>query len=195
MSILVLLTACGANPFVPPKANPIIIDRTPDEGDYTQTVATTAERRLVLVRQVGTDEQLRLRNANIHINEGFCAEPSPDAIEAIAATFELSASNTAAANSQEAQFGQALASSAALGTKRTQGLQFYRDTIFGLCQARMNGFMSNAELKTQLRFAREAAVRLMLAEINSTGFSTPPTVNVTVAAPEISSQTSSAPAQ
>lgn len=187
------LSACGL--VTGPKANPVIKNTTNTDANFTQTLGTTAERRLVLIKNIGTDEKTRLReeqrrdlaNSNdkddnvAFISDGFCAEPSPDSLEALASNFNANVSQTKPASSQSLQLQQALTTSAALATKRSQGLQFYRDTVFGLCQARLNGFISNKDFVDQLAHTRKVAAELMIAEMKTASFAKP--VEVRIAPP------------
>ena len=131
------ISGCGASIFTEPKANPVIEDRLGSpfaKEEVLGTLATTAERRLVLTPLQGE-----------HYGK-FCAEPSPDAAEALVATFKAAVDgNVTTANSVQgalkAELARSLATSIAALTKRSQGLQFFRDGVFALCQSRMNGFI------------------------------------------------------
>ena len=166
-----LLSACGTSLFADLKTNPVIEDRI---SDAAGTLATTAERRLVL---------LPLDPAN---RGKFCAEPSPDAAESIASTFRAALEAEASAKSEgvdaagklKAEFARNLLTSVAAHTRRTQGLQFYRDGVFAYCQARMNGFMNHDEYRVAMQFLRQEAVKLIDAEIKTDNWGKLPTVTV-----------------
>ena len=166
--VFLLLLGCGVGPFVPPKANPIIEDQVGSNSDVF-TLGTTADRRLVLVsnRKDGNGNQ---------IDKGlFCAESSPDSIESISSNLgafvEDNSTEASGDTSQaRAQFATALATSAALGTYRSQGLQLFRDSAFMLCQARMNGYITEGQYLSQIVAARQAAYQLILVEIKQDGF-------------------------
>ncbi|CUH77307.1 hypothetical protein TRM7557_01309 [Tritonibacter multivorans] len=182
LCVTVFFSGCAV--FTERKANPVIVNRTSSEGKFVETLSTTAERRLVLIKHLGTDEiaKIKAQDPDAFVSDTvFCAEPSPDSLEAVAASFGGNASNTSGQVSQEVAFEKSLVTSAALATKRSQGLQFYRDTIFGLCQARMNGFMGNRELATQLKFARMEAASMIKEELKTSGFNSAPQVNVSIA--------------
>ena len=68
-------------------------------------------------------------------------------------------------------------------TRRTQGLQFYRDGVFAYCQARMNGFMSQDEYRVAMQFLRQDAVKLIEAEINTENWGKLPTATVEAPSP------------
>ena len=117
------LAACSA--FTPPKEKPIIEDKV---GEQVGTLATTAERRIVLVN---------LKNGD------FCAEPSPDVAEAINSSIRAAAEASAKTNGGvdakvSGEVARQLATSIGSSFLRTQGIQLFRDGSFALCQARMN---------------------------------------------------------
>lgn len=100
----------------------------------------------------------------------FCAEPSPDAIEAVAAAFgaAIEASNQAQAGvNQElaARFAREVATSTASMFRRSQGVQLYRDGAFFLCQAMMNGYIDAYEYRQALKYLRYDAVFLIEKEL------------------------------
>ncbi|HSE76863.1 MAG TPA: hypothetical protein VLG66_02590 [Alphaproteobacteria bacterium] len=171
-----LLSACGTSLFAEPKTNPVIEDRI---SNAAGTLATTAERRLVL---------MPLDDAN---RGKFCAEPSPDAAESIASTFKTALEGEATVKGEgqdvaaklKAELVKNLLTSVAALTRRTQGLQFYRDGVFAYCQARMNGFMSHDEYRVAMQFLRQEAVKLIEAEIKTENWGKLPTVTVEAPSP------------
>ena len=169
------LTGCGVSWFTEPKTNPVIEDRvgTPlyGEGELIGTLATTAERRIVLTSLKGA-------------NAGkFCAEPSPDTAESLLASFKASidASATAKSSAQaslKGEFARSLATSFGALTRRTQGLQFYRDGAYALCQARMNGYIAPEEFVAQFNDLRQQSFRLISQEVGTANWGTAATVIV-----------------
>lgn len=168
---LLLCSGCGVAAFAEPKTNPVIEDRI---GSVAATLATTAERRIVLFPTVGG-------------NEGkFCAEPSPDTAESIAATFKASLEASGKATDKgegkvNAEIAKALLTSVAALTKRSQGLQLYRDGVYALCQSRMNDFVSADEYIIALRVLRETAAKLISEELKTESWSKP--IQITIGAP------------
>ncbi len=193
------ILGCGLQPFVQPKTNPVI-----EEGiGSVQTVATTAERRLAYVRradvkiapvrvsavdaesarlpsrQVGEPNPNRILLGRFGGKEGeYCAEPSPDSIESLAAAFSLAASGSGTKlESMSAElrtdFAKTLATTAASIFRRTQGVQLYRDGAFLLCQAMMNGYMDAYEYRQALKFLRLDAVDLIKEEMKGKAWNTP----------------------
>ena len=78
--ICVSLSACGLNWIAEPKTNPVIEDRIGIHGQQpVGTLATTTERRIVLVKIAPKDPKLGRS----------CAEPPPDAAENIANSLVL----------------------------------------------------------------------------------------------------------
>lgn len=145
-----LLGACSA--FTPPMEKPIIED---EMGKRIGTLATTAERRTVLVDFLSGD---------------YCAEASPDAIQAISSSMRVAASNTAnkADGSQrgtEAEFARALATSIAVAGPRTQGVLLFRDASFVMCQERVKNKVDPAVFWQRFDTLLETAAKLVLAEI------------------------------
>lgn len=144
------LAACSA--FTPPKEKPVIEDHV---GDRIGTLATTAERRMVLV-------DLK--------KDHFCAEPSPDVAEAINSSIRAAAEASAKATSgNEAKISGEIAKTLATSINtlfvRTQGIQLFRDGSFALCQARMNGDIKDNAYATRFDALLEKAVELIKAEL------------------------------
>lgn len=167
------LNGCGLSTFTEPKSNPVIEDKIDNAAG---TLATTAERRIVLL-------PLTRKNKG-----KFCAEPSPDAIESLAASFKgaLDANVSVPGKGQgavKAEIARAIATSVGALTKRTQGLQLYRDGVFALCQSRMNDFMSDEEYGTALRHLRDAAEKLIEIEIRGSNWNAAPSITVQSPAP------------
>lgn len=144
------LVACSA--FTPPKEKPVIEDSV---GSRIGTLATTAERRMVLVH---------------FKNDHVCAESSPDVAEAInssiRAAAEASVKSTGADEAKvSGEIAKQLATSINTLFVRTQGLQLFRDGSFTLCQARMNGDIEKATFASKFDALLDRAVDLIKLEI------------------------------
>lgn len=144
------LAACSA--FTPPKEKPVIEDRV---GDHVGTLATTAERRIVLVN---------LKNGD------FCAEPSPDVAEAIngsiRAATEASANTSSGVDAKvSGEVARQLATSIGSSFLRTQGIQLFRDGSFALCQARMNNNIDKTDYAQKLDRLLNLSVELIKLEL------------------------------
>lgn len=134
LSVAVMMSGCGLPYFTEPKANPTIEQNF---GEGYSALVTTAERRIV----ISSDAE------KTGVPQMVCAEPSPDAIESIAASFGAEADvkisdPTGAEQSAKAAFARGVATSAGALTRRSQGVQFFRDGVFALCQGAMNGIAS-----------------------------------------------------
>lgn len=141
VSCLALVTGCGTSMFVQPIKNPIIEDKVGyasffSDKEQLGTLATTAQRRIVLVK---------LKGENIG---KFCAEPSPDATDNLASTLsmilEAKLDKPNGSVGGEAGFESALATTVEKMGVRSQGVQFFRDGMYSLCQSFLNGAV-NAE--------------------------------------------------
>ncbi len=162
--ICVSVTACGFDRRI----NPVLPTRVGSEVD---ALATDANRRLVL-SQTGT-------KSNGQKTRFVCAEPSPDTVEALAASLSASGSSKRAnGNVTEAEIKRTLATSAGLLLRRSQGLQFYRDAVFALCQGAMNGIRDEDAIAKQFKELTELSANLIRAEITSAAWATQPTIQV-----------------
>lgn len=169
------LSGCGLNMFTEPKTNPEIEDRIGSplspSGELIGTLSTTAERRIVVAPLVPAKAGL------------FCAEPSPDAAESLAAIFKASAEVEATgansvSQSAKGALARTLITSVGALTRRSQGLQFFRDGVFALCQFRMNGFISTQEFERQYYELRDASAALIQAEVSKANWNAPATLLV-----------------
>jgi hypothetical protein len=165
--LLVLgLTATTGCAFVASRReNPVIEDRI---GIWTReplgTLATTAERRIVLVR---------LNDSSSTVGR-VCAEPPPDASENIAsqlstaleAAFKQPSANVDATARVDATRG--IATSVQSLFQRTQGLQLYRDGMYNLCQGFMNGIFDKFEFKEKYDSLLARSAGLIEKEIDVT---------------------------
>ncbi len=157
------LSACGLSWFSEPKANPIIEDRVGHPGRQpVGTLATSAERRIVLVR-IGEDDP-KLGQ--------FCAEPPPDAAENIANKLTLAVEATVrtpqAEGSGRLELAKQLVTSIQSLFHRSQGLQFYRDGMYSLCQSYLNGVISPADFVMRADKLLERSAELIGKELDLT---------------------------
>lgn len=104
----------------------------------------------------------------------ICAEPSPDAMSAYAA--EL-AGKANLPKSVEIELAGAFHESTSNVGLRTQSIQLLRDRSYRLCEARMNGFISNAQFELQMRREQRNTVALLAIE-QLTGVVKAPTVTI-----------------
>jgi hypothetical protein len=124
----------GCSTFTQPKANPVIEDRVTNWGGPGKVgiLATTPERRVVIVKMP---------------DNKFCAEPSADAADNVSAALTAVAEASAQGRVTEAQLGfaQTLATSVKQLFIRSQGIQLYRDGTFMLCNAYLNGSITEEQ--------------------------------------------------
>ena len=148
----------GCTYLTHPLERPIIEDHSHDKK--VTTFSTIASRRMVILSQVPGGQA----TDNIII----CAEPSPDVSDNIASSLAaaLKASATDGTKSAEvaSSVSKSLATTAQHLFKRTQGLQFYRDSLYDMCQRRMSG-ITLVNPDAHLTAIREDAVKLILAEL------------------------------
>ena len=113
------------------RTDPVIPARI---DDRVSALATGADRRLVLASET------KLKADGEGGNLLVCAEPSPDAIEALSSSVEASvAAQLTGSETANVDAASRLATNVAMALRRTQGLQLFRDGVFALCQGAMNG--------------------------------------------------------
>ena len=129
------------------------------------TLATIAQRRLALIK---------------FADGKFCAEPPPDVADSVSAAL----SAALAGGNGKIQIEGSVASSFATAAKqlfyRSQGLQLYRDGMFSLCAAYLNGAIKDeatylekqSELLTSAKSLIEAELPFM-KDIRTDSVSTP----------------------
>lgn len=90
-----------------------------------------------------------------------CAEPSPDALSALAASNALSLSKGPDLGINEAM---SLAESAGSIGLRTQSIQLMRDAMYRLCEGRMSGALTDASFETLHRRLQSSMVAILAIE-------------------------------
>jgi hypothetical protein len=148
--LLLLLSGC-ASYFTP--RPPVIEDKVGVFGRETVgTLATAPDYRVVYVR---LDEKAKL-----------CAEAPADAGAQFGSTFAAALTTPIqgmAPLSAEAKAGLAVALKQLF--KRSQGVQFYRDGSFALCNLYLNGAVTDAQYLSELQEFRKTAAALIEKEI------------------------------
>ena len=106
-----------------------------DNPDFANSQPIPAEYRLLLVTNHGGKNRT---------NTVVCAEPSPDAIKAMAVKGDISYNS--------ANLG--LTTAQALGElgERTELIGLLRDSLYRSCEAYMNGLLSDAEYRNMLTY-------------------------------------------
>ncbi|WP_428381279.1 hypothetical protein [Nevskia ramosa] len=145
------------------------------DGKKSEILLMDAKQRVVFP----TTHQIRDSEGKvIDTIRAFCAEPSPDALSALAAQFGASVSiETKADVSANGGFAE---SAANIGL-RTASIQTLRDSMYRQCEAFANGGMSRLSLETLQRRFQSTMVALLAIE-QLTGAVRAPAVVLTSAA-------------
>jgi hypothetical protein len=150
-----LLTGCST--FTAPMEKPIIEDHSHDRR--VTTFATIPSRRLVIMSSEGE------KTGAIFV----CAEPSADVSDNLASSLSAAISGKGPSGADAAEVAASIAktleTTAQLLSKRSQGLQLYRDGMYNLCQARMNGVIKDELFIARSSDLLDRAEKLIHAEI------------------------------
>ena len=90
----------------------------------------------------------------------WCAEPSPDALSALATSQGLAVKK----DTIEVALNNALAESAASIGLRTQSIQLMRDAMYRLCEARISGYIDDLAFETMHRRFQSSMVAILAIE-------------------------------
>lgn len=124
--------------------------------DGVDTLSLGARQRLVVVNNKGGLNQDR---------RVVCAEPSPDAMAAIAASFSASgAFEDGAGKEIQAQVAASMQEAVASLGVRTQAIQLMRDGYYRACEAMMNGMIDSEEYRIILSNVDSAMVTLVAVD-------------------------------
>ncbi len=107
---------------------------------------------------VHLDAQQRLF---IHNASYFCAEPSPDALSAYAASLGLGAS---VPSQGAASFAQALQSTSGSIGLRTQSITLMRDALYRMCEAYNNNVLGPVQVATLLNRSQDLTAVILAVE-------------------------------
>lgn len=143
----------GCSFLISPAELPIIEDHS-HSGRVT-TLATIPSRRLVILTEQ------KKNSGNIMI----CAEPSADVSDNIVSSFSAAIKAPATSEKASVEMARSLSSTAEHLFTRTQGLQFYRDGMYNLCQALVNRAIDGKMFRKKADDLLNKATTLMLAEI------------------------------
>ena len=105
------------------------------------------------------DAQQRLVVASAN---GYCAEPSPDALSAYVASLGFSAPGSQ--NREGASFLEALKSATGSIGLRTQSITLMRDALYRMCEASNNGHLSDLEVAAFLRRSQDLTAVVLAIE-------------------------------
>lgn len=155
-AVILLTTGCAY--LSPPAENPIIEHHA---RERVNAFAVVPARRVVLVKA-----ETRHPDSPLVV----CGEAPADVTDNIASTFAASLAAAATkGNEISAGISRSLETFGQLLFKRSQGLQLFRDQSYYLCQARMNGFMSDEQYRRELARAFDSVLPLIDQEIKTTG--------------------------
>lgn len=166
------LSGCGWGLFTSREFDPVIEDYLQIGATKTSglgSLSTTASRCTVIMRMKDTPTR----------TQGIvCAELAPDVGEAFVRTYAIELAqrgghDTASSgdNAAKGRLSNSAGLSSAGGTTiapllyRSQGLQFFRDGMYALCQDLMNGVVDKAQYSARRRELVNTAKEIMLAEI------------------------------
>lgn len=122
-------------------------------------------QRTIAANGNGTTGQIFFIDAKQRVvlnrNGQTCAEPSPDALSAIAASQSLNLTQ-----GDNVELGSALSVAEAAGSigLRTQSIQLMRDEMFRLCEARQNGAISQMWFELMHRRLQSTMVAILAIE-------------------------------
>ena len=93
--------------------------------------------------------------------QGFCAEPSPDALSAYAASLGLGVSTP---NEEAASIASALTSASGSIGLRTQSITLMRDALYRMCEASVNDRLAPWEVAAFLRRSQDLTAVILAIE-------------------------------
>jgi hypothetical protein len=176
MRLLWVLTVgiiCGGCVWFGPQYKPVNTDKLGAGGRQIGTLATIAQRRLAIVK----------------FEDGhFCSEPTPDVSDNVSAALTAALSATDGRVQAAGQISTVFAQYAKQLFYRSQGIQLYRDGIFALCNAFLNGAIDKDAYEKQHAELLAAATKLiemelpLVKDIKSDGGGTPTPPNVSESA-------------
>lgn len=153
---LLLLAGCAT--FTSPKEQPVIEDKL---GENFGTLAVTAERRIIIF---GRDKS---KNGEKLV----CAEPSPDVAESLVSSLKAVAEASVKKGGAETNAGLEISKSLATAISsvftRSQGIQFFRDNMYALCQAHLNGVVTPAQFNAMYAQITKYSYDLIAKEMPS----------------------------
>jgi hypothetical protein len=135
------------------------------------TFSVIPSRRMVIVK---SDEPKN--GAKLFV----CAEASADVTDNLTSTLAASLAAAGPSSGDGKAANASVAVNTTLGTtaqflfKRTQGVQLYRDAMYHLCQARMNGFISDQEYKERANSLLNEVIPLIKMELSLLPVTPPP---------------------
>ncbi|GEM_PF-2035696 len=182
---VLFLTGCGHRWFSPRETNPVLEDYVGSFPRELGSMATDAAHRITTIRM---SDGKHVSNDEWQVGE-FCAEPPPDAMVNMAAQFGMvlaldltlpepqSAAASAASGgllpraSAEGEgktaFAREIATAMSPLLRRSQGLQWNRDTLSYFCSAFMNRTITKDEYYKKMKWVIEQSKGLVKAEMDN----------------------------
>ncbi len=156
------LSLAGCGIFTSPMERPIIEDHA--KSKEITTFATIPSRRMVIINPE------HIKNGKEANDVFICAEPSPDVSDNLASSLAATLTGKGflggnASSEASVNISKALATTAQFLFKRTQGIQLYRDGMYNLCQARMNGVIDDQQYFDEAGNLLDAVIPLVEKEI------------------------------
>lgn len=159
----------GCSHFTEPMKLPVTQNQVLNVG----TLSMIASRRAVYV--VGKKVQLNPGEKTFKFESQFCAEPPPDVTENIVSSITGNFEGSGKAETKaeiarleaqaKADFAKALSTNGSAISRRTQGAQYLRDSLYNLCQAYLNGAISELEYKAQATTVLQNSAKLIEIEL------------------------------
>lgn len=137
----------------------------------SRSIAIDAKQRVVLSGSPKVERQVNGSSTITTATPVICAEPSPDALSAIAASTGLALSNA----DREYVTNFALSESAGSIGLRTQSIQLMRDAMYRLCEGYLSGAIDPVGFETLHRRFQSSMVAILAIE-QLTGAVRAPTV-------------------
>ncbi|ASF48522.1 hypothetical protein [Methylovulum psychrotolerans] len=158
-SLAATLNGCGLSQITNRESNPVIKDYVGNpishwfsDDDVLNTFATTASRRMVMIRDYQTTDGTNKARAAF-----TCAEPSPDVGEAFSSALadgiKIAVPVEGVSAEVSNQYARAVATQITPLLYRTQGLQLYRNAIYSLCIDKMNEALATTTVNNNARNA------------------------------------------
>lgn len=130
-------------------------------GRSIRTLAVTAERRAIIFGDKSDPKNV----------DQICAEPSPDIAESLVSSLRAVAEATVnkgvAETTANLEVNKTLATAIATLFSRSQGVQFFRDNMYALCQAHMNGAIDKEKFGVEFTRISNLSAKLIAKEIPS----------------------------
>lgn len=156
----VCVSLSGCSYFTSPIEKPVIEDHSGHLG----TFATVAERRMVITKKVYEN-----MSGEYAYQSKFCAEPPPDATQSIASVLTAAVKGSADGAKGNPQIAIEVAKSLETTAKslfqRSQGVQLFRDGVYNLCQANLNGAITDAQYEVLYRKLLNISSEIITEEV------------------------------